>query len=155
MLTITVGNFAQYLKAEFVVGSIMFAIVTVGMFAVGVLRDAPLLGLIALVMELIPQIGAILALPVASIVRYLFRHFFDKAVADDLVYDEVEPLEGVSGAWGDPGAPDVSPSVVSRSSCMSKTVLMGSRRPVRNHARRAPPMPAIPLIASATTTPSR
>ena len=140
----------------------MFAIVTIGMFAVGVLLDAPLLtkfaillGLVALVMELIPKVGPILALPVASIVRDLFRHFFDRAVADDLVYDEVEPLEGVSATWGDPGAPDVSPSVVSRSSCMSKTVLMGSRRPVRNHARRAPPMPAIPLIASATTTPSR
>jgi len=171
MLTITVGNFAQYFKAEFVVGSIMFVIVTLGMFAIGTLMDAPLLvkfalllGLIAFVMELIPQIGpilsyipalllsipaglevvvvvsafyfiifniegsilvpnlegkmidfsgasvlvliaigfalagiigAILALPLASIVRDLFRHFFDKAVEDDLVYEPVStPLEG-------------------------------------------------------------
>jgi predicted PurR-regulated permease PerM len=165
MLTITVGNFAQYFKAEFVVGSIMFAIVTVGMFVIGTVMDAPLLvkfalllGLIAFVMELIPQIGpilsyipalllsipagldvvivvsafyfiifnvegsilvpnlegkminfsgasvlvliaigfalagiigAILALPLASIIRDLFRHFFDKAVEDDLVYESL------------------------------------------------------------------
>ena len=170
ILTISVGNFAQYFKAEFVVGSIMFAIVTVGMFAIGTLMDAPLLvkfalllGLIAFVMELIPQIGpilsyipalllaipaglevvivvsafyfiifniegsilvpnlegkmisftgatvlvliaigfalagiigAILALPLASIIRDLFRHFFDKAVEDDLVYEPAtEPPE--------------------------------------------------------------
>jgi predicted PurR-regulated permease PerM len=165
ILTISVGNFAQYFKAEFVVGSIMFAIVTIGMFAIGTVMDAPLLvkfalllGLIAFVMELIPQIGpilsyipalllaipaglevivvvsafyfiifniegsilvpnlegkminfsgasvlvliaigfalagiigAILALPLASIVRDLARHFFDKAVEDDLVYEPV------------------------------------------------------------------
>lgn len=165
ILTITVGNFAQYFKAEFVVGSIMFAIVTVGMFGIGTIMDAPLLvkfalllGLIAFVMELIPQIGpilsyipalllavpagldvvivvsvfyfiifniegsilvpnlegkminftgasvlvliaigfalggiigAILALPLASIIRDLFRHFFDEAVERDLV---VEPV---------------------------------------------------------------
>lgn len=169
-LTISVGNFAQYFKAEFVVGSIMFAIVTVGMIAIGTLMDAPqltqfaiLLGLVAFVMELIPQIGpilsyipalllsipagievvivvsafyfiifniegsvlvpniegkmidfsgasvlvliaigfalggiigAILALPLASIIRDLFRHFFDKAVERDLVY---EPLANGSG----------------------------------------------------------
>ena len=163
MLTISVGNFAQYFKAEFIVGSIMFAIVTVGMFAIGTVMDAPLLqkfaillGLIAFVMELIPQIGpilsyipalllsipagieviivvsafyfiifniegsilvpnlegkmidfsgasvlvliaigfalagiigAILALPLASIIRDLFRHFFDKAVKEDLVFE--------------------------------------------------------------------
>jgi predicted PurR-regulated permease PerM len=166
VLTVSVGNFAQYFKAEFVVGSIMFFIVTLGMIAIGVFLDAPLLvdfalllGLIAFVMELIPQIGpilsyipalllaipagfdavawvsvyyfiifniegsvlvpnlegkmisftgasvlvliaigfalggiigAILALPLASIVRDLFRHFFDKAVADSLVYEPVE-----------------------------------------------------------------
>lgn len=170
-LTISVGNFAQYFKAELVVGSIMFVIVTVGMFAVGTFMDAPLLrefaillGLVAFVMELIPQIGpilsyipalllaipagidvvvvvsafyfiafniegsilvpniegqmisftgasvlvliaigfalggiigAILALPVASIARDLFRHFFDKAVADSLVR---EPAGGGSDA---------------------------------------------------------
>ncbi len=175
VLTISVGNFAQYFKAEFVVGGIMFFIVSIGMFAIGTLMDAPmlvkfalLLGLIAFVMELIPQIGpilsyipalllaipagleviivvsafyfiifniegsilvpnlegkmidfsgasvlvliaigfalagiigAILALPLASIVRDLFRHFFDKAVEDSL---EVEPPaeapEGTTGA---------------------------------------------------------
>jgi predicted PurR-regulated permease PerM len=161
VLTITVGNFAQYFKAELVVGSIMFLIITLGMLAIGALTDSPLLmqfaillGLIAFVMELIPQIGpilsyipalilalasgpaaivavsvyyfvafniegsilvptfqgrminftgasvlvliaigfalagiigAILALPLASIIRDLFRLMFDKAVAQDLV----------------------------------------------------------------------
>jgi len=68
ILTISVGNFAQYFKAEFVVGSIMFVTVTVGMFAIGTFMDAALLvkfalllGLIAFVMELIPQIGPILS----------------------------------------------------------------------------------------------
>lgn len=68
LLTVSVGNFAQCFKAESVVGSIMFAIVTVGMVAIGMLMDAPLLvqfaillGLIAFVMELIPQIGPILS----------------------------------------------------------------------------------------------
>jgi predicted PurR-regulated permease PerM len=175
MLTVSVGNFAQYFKAEFVVGSIMFAIVTVGMIAIGTLMDAPqlvhfalLLGLFAFVMELIPQIGpilsyipalllaipsglevvivvsafyfiifniegsilvpnlegkminfsgasvlvliaigfalagiigAILALPLASIIRDLFRYFFDKSVEDDLVYEPAaEPTEAEAGA---------------------------------------------------------
>ncbi|MEA2026443.1 MAG: AI-2E family transporter, partial [Chloroflexota bacterium] len=165
ILTISVGNFAQYFKAEFVVGGIMFLTVSIGMFAIGTFMDAPLLvkfalllGLIAFVMELIPQIGpilsyipalllaipagleviivvsafyfiifniegsilvpnlegkmidfsgasvlvliaigfalagiigAILALPLASIIRDLFRHFFDKAIEDSL---ELEPL---------------------------------------------------------------
>ena len=67
-LTITVGNVAQYFRAELVVGSIMFVIVTLGTFAIGAFMDAPLLrefalllGLIAFVMELIPQIGPILS----------------------------------------------------------------------------------------------
>ncbi len=173
MLTISIGNFAQYFKAEFLVGSIMFAIVTVGMLAIGTVMDAPLLvkfalllGLIAFVMELIPQIGpilsyipalilaipagfevvvvvsvfyfiifniegsilvpnlegkminfsgasvlvliaigfalagiigAILALPLASIIRDLFRHFFDEAVEKDLVVETVGPAEGTTG----------------------------------------------------------
>jgi predicted PurR-regulated permease PerM len=68
MLTITVGNIAKYFKAEFIVGSIMFATVTIGMFVIGWFTDSPLLiqfaillGVIALVMELIPQIGPILS----------------------------------------------------------------------------------------------
>jgi predicted PurR-regulated permease PerM len=161
ILTISVGNVAQYFKAEFLVGSMMFGIITVGMVVIGVATDsqllidfAILLGLVAFVMELIPQIGpiisyipalilalasgpaavvavsvyyfiafniegsilvptfqgkminftgasvlvliaigfalggiigAIVALPLASIVRDLFRLFFDKAVARDLV----------------------------------------------------------------------
>jgi predicted PurR-regulated permease PerM len=161
ILTITVGNFAQYFKAEFLVGAIMFTLITAGMVVIGMVADAPLLvqfsillGAIAFVMELIPQIGpilayipalilaiasdplaivlvsvfyfiafniegsilvptfegrminftgasvlvliaigfalggiigAILALPVASIVRDLFRLVFDKVVAEDLV----------------------------------------------------------------------
>ncbi len=166
ILTITVGNVAQYFKAELFVGSIMFVIITLGMLVIGALTDSPLLmqyavllGLVAFVMELIPQIGpiisyipalilalasgpaaivlvsvyyfiafniegsilvptfegkminftgasvlvliaigfalggiigAIVALPVASIVRDLFRLFFDKAVAQDLVLVPVE-----------------------------------------------------------------
>jgi predicted PurR-regulated permease PerM len=167
LLTISVGNFAQYFKAEFLVGGIMFVIVSIGMFVIGSIFDSPLLmefalllGLVAFVMELIPQIGpilsyipallvaipsgfdvvavvsifyfivfniegsilvpslegkminftgasvlvliaigfavagilgAILALPVASIIRDLFRYFFDKAVAEDLVYEAMPP----------------------------------------------------------------
>ena len=178
ILTITVGNFAQYFKAEFIVGSIMFATVTIGMFIIGTVTDSPLLiqfaillGLIAFVMELIPQIGpilsyipalilaipsgvdaiilvsifyfvifniegsilvpslegkmisftgatvlvliaigfglagiigAILALPVASIVRDLFRLFFDKAVDESLV------LEDGSGAGVEAGGSPAS-----------------------------------------------
>lgn len=170
VLSISVGNFAQYFRAEMVVGSIMFLIVGIGMFGIGTFMDAPLLvefalllALIALVMELIPQIGpilsyipalllaipsgvevvvvvsafyfiifniegsilvpnlegkmidfsgasvlvliaigfalggiigAILALPIASIVRDLFRHFFDKAVAQDLVYEPATATDG-------------------------------------------------------------
>ena len=163
ILTIAVGNFAQYFKAEFLVGSIMFVFITIGMLAIGIIANAPLLvefaillGVAAFVFELIPQIGpilayipalilalgsnaaavvlvsvfyfiafniegsilvptfegrmisftgasvlvliamgfaiagiigAILALPVASIIRDLFRLFFDKAVAEDLVLE--------------------------------------------------------------------
>ena len=69
MITICVTDFAQYFKAEILVGSIMFVIVSVGMFAIGtVVPDAQilvtyalLLGLAAFVFELIPQIGPILA----------------------------------------------------------------------------------------------
>jgi len=68
ILTITVGNVAQYFKAEFLVGSIMFVIIAVGMVVIGVVTDAQLLidfaillGLVAFVMELIPQIGPILS----------------------------------------------------------------------------------------------
>jgi predicted PurR-regulated permease PerM len=176
ILTITVGNFAQYFKAELFVGSIMFVMITVGMVLIGVATDSRLLiefslllGAVAFVMELIPQIGpilsyipalilaiasgpaaivlvsvfyfiafniegsilvptfqgkmidftgasvlvliaigfalagiigAILALPIASIVRDLFRLVFDKVVAEDLVF---EP-EG-AGAMPDLEAP--------------------------------------------------
>ena len=163
ILTIVTGDFANYFKAELIVGSIMFLIVTAGMWIIGTVMDAPLLvefaillGLIALVMEMVPQIGpilsyipalllaipagfgavavvsvfyfvvfniegsilvpkiegdivefsgaavlvliaigfalggmlgAIVALPLASIIRDLFRLFFDKAVQEDLVID--------------------------------------------------------------------
>jgi len=164
ILTIVTGNFANYFKAELIVGGIMFLIVSVGLWVIGTVMDAPLLvqfalllGLIALVMEMVPQIGpilsyipalvlaipsgfdvvvvvsvfyfvifniegsilvpkiegdivdfsgavvlvliaigfalggmlgAIVALPLASIIRDLFRLFFDKAVKEDLVLDE-------------------------------------------------------------------
>lgn len=164
ILTIITGDFANYFKAEFIVGGIMFVLVTAGMWIIGTVMDAPLLvefafllGLIALIMEMVPQIGpilsyipalivaipsgldvvivvsvyyfvvfniegsylvpkiegdivefsgaavlvliaigfalggmmgAIVALPLASIIRDLFHHFFDKAVEQDLVIDE-------------------------------------------------------------------
>jgi predicted PurR-regulated permease PerM len=169
ILTIAVGDFAQYFKAEFLVGSIMFVFITIGMLVIGIVADAPLLvqfsillGVAAFVFELIPQIGpilayipalilaigsnpaaivlvsvfyfiafniegsilvptfegrmisftgasvlvliamgfaiagiigAILALPVASIIRDLFRLFFDKAVAQDLMLEPVPAPE--------------------------------------------------------------
>jgi predicted PurR-regulated permease PerM len=69
ILTIMSGNFAQYFKAELLVGGIMFVIVSVGMFVIGsfvpnaeiLVTFALLLGLIAFVMELLPQIGPILS----------------------------------------------------------------------------------------------
>jgi predicted PurR-regulated permease PerM len=69
MITICVTDFAQYFKAELLVGAIMFCIVSVGMFVFGtILPDAEvlvsfalLLGLAAFVFELIPQIGPILS----------------------------------------------------------------------------------------------
>ena len=166
ILTISVGNFARYFKSEFLVGAIMFVMITLGMFGIGALTSstllmefAILLGLVAFVMELVPQIGpiisyvpalilalasgpaaivavsvyyfvafniegsilvptfqgrmidftgasvlaliamgfalagiigAILALPLASIIRDLFRLFFDKAVERDLIMVPVE-----------------------------------------------------------------
>ncbi len=69
MITICVTDFAQYFKAEILVGSIMFLIVSVGMFVIGsivpdahiLVEFALLLGLAAFVFELLPQIGPILA----------------------------------------------------------------------------------------------
>jgi predicted PurR-regulated permease PerM len=69
MITIFIEDFATYFKAELLVGSIMFVIVSIGMFVIGsVVPDAHilvtyalLLGLAAFVFELIPQIGPILA----------------------------------------------------------------------------------------------
>jgi predicted PurR-regulated permease PerM len=69
MITICVSDFAQYFKAEVLVGAIMFCIVSVGMVVFGtVIPDADilvsfalLLGLAAFVFELIPQIGPILS----------------------------------------------------------------------------------------------
>src|SRR5687768_10940156 len=62
ILTITVGDFAQYFKAEFLVGSIMFVLVTTGIVVIGLVTDSPLLvqfaillGLFAFIFELIPQ----------------------------------------------------------------------------------------------------
>jgi predicted PurR-regulated permease PerM len=69
ILTIMTTEVAQYFKAELLVGSIMFAIVSIGMFVIGTVLPgaqilvtfALLLGLIAFVMELLPQIGPILS----------------------------------------------------------------------------------------------
>ena len=67
VLTAFVRDFATYFKAEILVGSIMFVIISVGMFVIGYIVGGPLmtfallLGLAAFVFELIPQIGPILA----------------------------------------------------------------------------------------------
>ena len=57
VLSIITGDFANYFKAEFIVGGIMFVLVTAGMLIIGTVMDAPLLiefafllGLIALIM---------------------------------------------------------------------------------------------------------
>ncbi len=157
-----IGDFAQYFKAELLVGAIMGVTVAIGMTVIGFFVGgslgtfALLLGLIAFVMELIPQIGpiisyipallialtisplavvlvsifyfiafniegsvlvptfegrmisfsgatvlllitvgfalggiigAIVALPVAAIVRDLFAHFFQKSQRENIVID--------------------------------------------------------------------
>ncbi len=62
-----IGDFAQYFKAELLVGAIMGVSVAIGMIVIGTIVGgslasfALLLGLIAFVMELIPQIGPILS----------------------------------------------------------------------------------------------
>ena len=69
IITMCVTDLAQYFKAEILVGSIMFAIVSIGMFVIGnlvpdaqiLVEFALLLGLAAFVFELLPQIGPILA----------------------------------------------------------------------------------------------
>ncbi len=69
IITTCVTDFAQYFKAELLVGAIMFLIVSIGMFVIGSLvpdaqvlvKYALLLGLAAFVFELLPQIGPILA----------------------------------------------------------------------------------------------
>ncbi|MBX3029837.1 MAG: AI-2E family transporter [Chloroflexi bacterium] len=61
------ADFAQYFKAELLVGSIMGVSVAIGMTLIGMVVGGPLgsfallLGLIAFVMELLPQIGPIIS----------------------------------------------------------------------------------------------
>ena len=63
-----VNDFANYFKAEVVVGAIQGTMVTIGVFIIGLIVGPPLseyvllLGVIAGVMELLPQIGPIIAL---------------------------------------------------------------------------------------------
>jgi predicted PurR-regulated permease PerM len=63
-----VDDFANYFKAEVVVGAIQGTMVTIGVFIIGQIVGPPLsnyalvLGVIAAVMELLPQIGPIIAL---------------------------------------------------------------------------------------------
>jgi predicted PurR-regulated permease PerM len=69
-------DFATYFKAELIVGAIMGVIITSGMFVIGMITGGPnglttfalLLGLIAFVMELLPQIGPILSYIPAAII---------------------------------------------------------------------------------------
>ncbi len=65
---IFIDDFVRYFKAEVVVGLIQGTAVTIGVFLIGLVVGAPLsdyvilLGVIAGVMELLPQIGPIIAL---------------------------------------------------------------------------------------------
>ncbi len=65
---IFINDFANYFKAEVVVGLIQGTMVTIGVFIIGLIVGPPLagyallLGAIAAVMELLPQIGPIIAL---------------------------------------------------------------------------------------------
>ena len=65
---IFIDDFVRYFKAELVVGTIQGTMVTIGVFIIGLIVGAPLsdyvilLGVIAGVMELLPQIGPIIAL---------------------------------------------------------------------------------------------
>jgi len=65
---IFIDDFVRYFKAELVVGAIQGTAVTIGVFIIGLIVGAPLsdyvllLGVIAGVMELLPQIGPIIAL---------------------------------------------------------------------------------------------
>jgi predicted PurR-regulated permease PerM len=67
-IQIFVNDFAQYFKAELIVGAIQGTIVFVGLFLIGLVVGSPLadyvllLAVIAAVMELLPQIGPIIAL---------------------------------------------------------------------------------------------
>jgi predicted PurR-regulated permease PerM len=63
-----IDDVRRYFRSEMVVGAIMFVIVTAGMLALGTLFEAPmlvyfgvLLGAVAFVLELIPQVGPILS----------------------------------------------------------------------------------------------
>ena len=65
---IFIRDFANYFKAEVIVGAIQGTMVTIGVFIIGMIVGPPLagyallLGAIAAVMELLPQIGPIIAL---------------------------------------------------------------------------------------------
>ena len=65
---IFIRDFANYFKAEVIVGAIQGTMVTIGVFVIGLIVGPPLagyallLGAIAAVMELLPQIGPIIAL---------------------------------------------------------------------------------------------
>ena len=65
---IFINDFAHYFKAEVIVGLIQGTMVTIGVFIIGLIVGPPLneyvllLGVIAAVMELLPQIGPIIAL---------------------------------------------------------------------------------------------
>ena len=93
------GNFAQYFKAEFIVGLIMFLLVTVGMFAIGSIMNSPLLvefaillGLFAFIFELIPQIGPILSYIPALLLA--LASGFETVVVVSIFYFIIFNIEG-------------------------------------------------------------
>jgi predicted PurR-regulated permease PerM len=74
-LHVVTADFANYFKAELMVGTIMGITVAIGMFVIGTISGAPslvefapLLGLIAFVMELLPQIGPIISYIPAALI---------------------------------------------------------------------------------------
>ena len=76
-------DFADYFKAEIIVGLIMGVIISVGVFVIGLIVGAPnalmefalLLGLIAAVLELLPTIGPILSMIPALLIAITISPF--------------------------------------------------------------------------------
>jgi len=75
-MRIFVDDFVRYFKAELIVGAIQGTMVTIGVFVIGLIVGPPLsdfailLGVLAGVMELLPQIGPIISLVPALLLAF-------------------------------------------------------------------------------------